>query len=76
MRVHVDEARRHDAAIGVDRAGRRLRHASDARDAPVADRDVCGVGRHAGAVGDPSTAHHEIEAHREFLRPTRASSMP
>jgi hypothetical protein len=76
VRVHVDEAGGDDAAVGVDRAGRRFRHAADARDASVAHGDVGRVRRHAGAVGDPSAAHHEVEAHFEALRPTRASSIP
>ena len=41
VRVHVDPARRHDGAVGVDGAVA-LEAAADGGDAPVVDRDVAG----------------------------------
>ena len=63
VRVRVDEARRHERAVGVDRARGRAVAAADARDAAVAHADVGRVGADAGAVHHAPTANHEIPRH-------------
>jgi hypothetical protein len=61
--VDVDEAGRHERAVGVDRAVRRARDAAD-RDDPVAlDRNVAGESGSARPVDDGAAADHEIVGH-------------
>ncbi len=67
LRVHVgvavDEARRHDQAVGIDRARRGRRDAADLDDAAVLDADIGGEARLARAVDDGAAADEEIEGH-------------
>ena len=62
MVVHIDEARRHHEAFGVDGAARGpARKLAQRRDPSALDADVavkCGI---PGAVGDPSVANKDVE---------------
>ena len=68
VRVHVDPARRHDGAVGVDRAVA-LETAADGGDAPVVDRDVAGDAVGPGAVHDRPAPDHQLMCH--VSRPLR-----
>jgi len=67
LRIHVgvavDEARRHDQAVGIDRASGCRLDAAQLDDAAVLDADVGGETRLAGAVDDSAAADEEIEGH-------------
>jgi hypothetical protein len=66
MGVDVDEARRHERAVGVDHlAGRRL-HLPDFDDAPSLNGHVCGPRLGAGAVDDLPALDDDVE-HRASL---------
>ena len=59
--VDVDEPGRHDLAVRVDHARRRLcNRRRDARDRVAAHRDVGAIPRAAGAVDDAAVADDEI----------------
>jgi len=62
MRVDVDEARRDEEPVGVDRLARgRVRvDATDIDDHTVAHRDVGRRARRTGAVDDRTTADEEV----------------
>ncbi len=66
MRVHVDEPRRQDEAVGVDATAGGLTLA-DRRDAPVTDDDVGGDGGCTGAVDHTRSADRE-PGHAVLLR--------
>jgi hypothetical protein len=63
VRVHVDEARRHDESVRVDDAPRVALHAADRRDPAILHRDVRGVPGQPGAVDDVAAADHEVVGH-------------
>ena len=67
LRVHmgmaVDEARRHDQAVGVDGAVGGRRDAADLDDAAVPDADIGGEARLSGAVDDGAATNEKIEGH-------------
>ena len=63
VRVAVDEARRDDQAVGVDRALGDRGHASDLDDAPAGDSHVAAVAGGTRAIDDRSVADQEIESH-------------
>ena len=69
--VDVDEARRHERAVGVDGAPGRVVDPADLGDAFAVDRDVAGEGRAAGAVDERATADDEIVCHGRKLRRDR-----
>ena len=59
---HVDEARRDDETLRVDRARRGgLRQLADTHDAIAFDRDIGDVSCASGAVDDASVSDQEIE---------------
>ncbi len=59
--MHVDEAGRHDEALGVDLAfGLGGGHTADGNDPVAADRQVADVPRVAGPVHDLAVADHEV----------------
>ena len=65
MRVHVDEARRHDAAGDVERAiGGACETGRHRDDALALDRGVGGAPGGAGAVDDGAAAEQERPGHR------------
>ena len=66
VRVHVDEAGRHDLAGGVDRLSRllidtALFDTADRDDPPVADTDVGVAGLASGSVDDGSTSNDDVQ---------------
>ncbi len=63
MGVTVDEARRHDQAVRIDRARGRA-HLADLDDATVLDADIGAIARLAGSVDDAAAADDEIECHQ------------
>ena len=58
--VDVDEAGRHQQAVGVHGPARRTGQLPDPDDAAILDRDVCRVGRRARAVDHRSGTDHQI----------------
>ena len=69
LRVHVgvavDEAGRHDMALGVYHLVRRLGDPADPRDAAVLDADVGPVAGQSGAVDHHAVLDHQIVSHAE-----------
>src|SRR2546425_9596073 len=63
MGVAVDEARRGDQAVGVERALRHRSDAPDLDDPAVLDSDVTAIARGARAVDDRSVADQQIQTH-------------
>ena len=74
VRVHVDEAGRHERAVGIDRLARELVDATDLGDDTVGDRDVGGTPGRAGSVDDRSTLDHEIVHQCSSLKKALMSS--
>ena len=67
LRVHVgvavDEARRHDVALGVERLLRAAAEAADLGDLAVLDADVAAKARQSRTVDDHAVLDDEIECH-------------
>ena len=62
MRVHVDESRRHQTILRVDRdGGRRTRKTTDGRDAITPDADVRAKPRVAGSIHDARVGNKDVE---------------
>jgi hypothetical protein len=59
----IDEARRHDQAVGVDGALGQRADASDLDDPTIRDAEVAPIPRGAGAVDDRPAANHQIKPH-------------
>ena len=72
LRVHVgvavDEARRDDQAVGVDRALGRRADAADLDDPAMLDADVGAIARGARAVDDRPVANQQIQTHGVLSR--------
>ena len=68
MRVQIDEARRHDQAVGVDGLlGEARRTAADLRDLAVANPDVGAIARGARPVNDGAAFNVDVDvSHAEF----------
>ena len=60
VRVRVDEAGRHEQAVGVDRVPGPAVGAADVDDHAVAHAHVGGAGGGPGAVDDRPTPDHEV----------------
>src|SRR5262245_42865213 len=60
MRMHVDEARRHDQTRGINGAVRLARNATNLHDAVPLDSDVAVEPRVSRPIHDPSVADDEI----------------
>src|SRR5205807_8432751 len=71
VRVAVDEAGRHDPAIGVDDLARRFADATDGRDAPVTNGDVGSVAGKSGSVDHRAVLDQQVIRHRVLLPSTR-----
>ena len=69
VRVDVDEARRDDLALGVDRARRLLVDVADRRDPAVADSDVGDPAGRTRAVDDRATADDHVEHDPTIVQP-------
>ena len=65
MGVDVDEARRDEPLIRVDRLGGRSVHVADRDDAAVLDRDIAPAGQRTGPVDDGAVADKNIK-HRSL----------
>jgi hypothetical protein len=67
LRVHVgvavDESRRHDQAVGVERAPCRTGDSADFDDAAVLDANVGAKARFAGAVDQRAATNEKVEGH-------------
>jgi hypothetical protein len=75
MRVGVDEPRRHNQSVGLDRAFRSSVHLAHGDDAAVLDGDVSGVRLLARPVDDQGILDDQVVDHA--LAPvTRGSSDP
>ena len=62
--MDIDEAGRHEAALGVDGAGRRLAaQVADGGDAIAVDRHVGSVARRCVPVDDGAASDHQIVCH-------------
>ena len=64
VRVDVDESGCHEQAVGVDDPRGASVEPTDPGDAAVADRDVGGARRRAGAVDDRPAADQEVKLAR------------
>ena len=60
VRVHVDEAGRHEQAVGIDHPSGALVDATDGDDASVAYSDIGGARRGTGAVDDRAPSDQEV----------------
>ena len=67
MGVDVDEARRDDAARGINFLAARRTHRADDADAIPVDCDIARKGRPAAAVDDRTAANHQIMRHGSLL---------
>src|SRR5690606_16462940 len=63
VRVPVDEAGRHEVALGVDLPHAAFADTADLRDDVAGDGDVGPEASHAGAVDDRSVPDDQIERH-------------
>ena len=62
--VHVDEARRHDMALGVQRLGRRRAvDAADLGDLAILHADIAAIARQSGPIDDHAVLDDEVECH-------------
>src|SRR4030095_4126096 len=61
--VHVEEARRHDQAVGIDGAQSFPSDAADRGDPPALHRGGGGVAGQPGAIDDVAAADHEVVGH-------------
>src|SRR3954463_6535988 len=67
MGVHVDEARRHDLARGVDGCGRRPVGLADGDDLAALDADIAHEACLASTVDDRAACDLEVKAHDLLL---------
>jgi hypothetical protein len=62
--VHVDEARRHDMALGVQRLGRRRAvEAADLGDLAILHADIAAITWQSGPIDDHAVLDDEVECH-------------
>ena len=76
VRVHVDEAGRHQQPVGVEHFARGAVDATDFGDDTVGDGDVGSARGRARTVDDGAALHHEVvHGHRTSLKKLRMSSI-
>jgi hypothetical protein len=62
--VRIDDARRHELSLGVERRGRRAADLPDLDDFAVLDRDICAIAGEAGTVDDHAVLDDQVVRHQ------------